>query len=74
MININILKKGDEVLSINERFLEVKRKNGIVDIFNVMYNDQNELLIDPVKAAVIGFGEGTVSKELEDGETTIYTF
>lgn len=74
MININILKKGDEVLSINERFLAVKRKNGIVDIFNVMFNDQNEILIDPVKVAVIGFGEGTVSKELEDGETTVYTF
>jgi hypothetical protein len=74
MININILKKGDEVLSINERFLAVRRKNGTVDIFNVMYNEQNEIFVDPVKAAVIGYGEGTVSKELEDGETTVYTF
>ncbi len=74
MFKINILKKGDEVLSINERFLAVKRKNGTVDIFNVMYNEQNEILIDPLKAAVIGYGEGTVGKELEDGETTVYTF
>ena len=35
MINIDILKKGDEVLTINEKFLAVKRKNGTVDIFNV---------------------------------------
>lgn len=74
MININILKKGDEILSINERFLAVKRKNGTVDIFNIIYNEQNELMIDPLKAAVIGYGEGTVGKMLEDGETTVYTF
>ena len=74
MISIKIMKKGDEVLSINERFLAVRRKNGTVDIFNVMYNEQNEIFIDPVKAAVIGYGEGTVGKELEDGETTVYTF
>ena len=74
MININILKKGDEVLSINERFLAVRRKNGTVDIFNVMFSEQNEIFVDPVKIAVLGYGEGTVSKELEDGETTVYTF
>ena len=73
MVDINILKKGDEVLTINERFLAVKRKNGTVDIFSIMYNEANELLIDPVKTAVIGYGEGTVSKKLDE-ETTIYTF
>jgi len=74
MININILKKGDEVIAINDRFLAVKRKNGTVDIFNVMFNEENEIFIDPVKAAAIGYGEGTVGKDLEDGETTVYTF
>lgn len=74
MININILHKGDEVITINERFLAIKRKGGTVDIFNVIYNEKNEILIDPVKTAMIGFGEGTVSKESDDGETTLYTF
>ncbi len=74
MISINVLKKGDEVLTINERFLAIRRKNGTVDIFNVMFNEQNEIFVDPVKAAVIGYGEGTVGKELEDGATTVYTF
>lgn len=74
MFNINILKKGDEVLSVNDRFLAVKRKNGTVDIYNVMFNEENEIFVDPVKAAIIGFGEGTVGKSLDDGETTIYTF
>ena len=74
MININILKKGDEVIAVNEKFLAVRRKTGEVDIFNIMYNENNEVFIDPVKAAVIGFGEGTVEKKLDDGETTVYTF
>lgn len=73
MFEINVMKRGDEVLAINERFLAIKRKNGTVDIFNVMYNEANELLIDPVKVAVIGYGEGMVGKKLDE-ETTIYTF
>ena len=74
MIDIRILRKGDEVLTITDRFLAVKRKSGEVDFFNVMFNEENEFIIDPVKAAVIGFGEGTVSKKMDDGETTVYTF
>lgn len=74
MFNIDILKKGDEVLSINDKFLAVKRKNGTVDIYKVMFNEENEIFIDPIKAAIIGYGEGTVGKTLEDGETTVYTF
>lgn len=74
MININILKKGDEVLSLTERFLAIKRKNGEVDIFNVMYGEAGEFLIDPLKVASIGYGEGTVGKTMDDGETTVYAF
>ena len=74
MLKIDILKKGYEVMSINERILAVKRKNGCVDIYNVLYNEQGEILIDPIKVATVGYGEGTVSKELADGETTVYTF
>lgn len=74
MIDIKILKKGDSVLTVNDRFLAVKRESGEVDIYRVMFNDENELAIDPVKSAVIGYGEGMVSKTLEDGETTLFTF
>lgn len=74
MVNIDILQKGDEVLSINERFLAIKRKNGMVDLYSVMINEANELMIDPIKMAAIGYGAGTVSKELSDGDTTVYTF
>ena len=74
MVNIDILKKGDTVLSITDRFLAVRRKNGEVDIFNVLFNEKNEFLIDPIKSAVIGYGEGIVGKTLDDGETTVYQF
>ena len=74
MITINILKKGDEVLSITDHILAVKRKNGEVDIFNVMFNEENEFIVDPIKTASIGFGNGTVSKSMDDGETTVYIF
>lgn len=74
MFNISILRKGDDVLCVNERFLAVKRKNGEVDIYKVLFNEKDEFLIDPVKTATVGFGEGTVSTDMEDGETTVYTF
>lgn len=74
MISINVLGKGDEVLTVNEKFLAIKRKNGKVDIFNVLFNDGGEVLIDPVKSAEIGFGSGTVEKTLGDGEIKVFTF
>lgn len=65
MININILNKGDTVLSINDQFLAVKRKDGTVDIYNVAFSE-NGIVIDPVKSACIGYGKGTV--EMVDSE------
>lgn len=74
MIEINILNKGDSVIAINEQFLAIKRKSGEIDIYRVMFNAEGEFSIDPVKAAVIGFGDGVVSKKLDDGDTTVFTF
>ena len=73
MININLLKKGDEVLSMNEKFLAIKRKDGTVDVYNVFFNEEG-VYVDPIKTAVIGYGEGTVEKILDDGETKIVSF
>lgn len=73
MININVLKKGDEVLTINDKFLAVKRKDGTVDIYNVFFNEEG-IYVDPIRAAIIGYGEGMVEKLLDDGETKIVEF
>ena len=74
MLKANILQKGDEVLSINEHFLAIKRKNGEVDIYRIMYNDNSEIYIDPIKMAMVGYGSGTVEKDLDDGKTTVFSF
>lgn len=73
MVNINILKKGDEVLTINEKFLAVKRKDGTVDVYNVYFNEEG-IYVDPIRSAIISYGEGMVEKLLDDGETKIVEF
>ena len=74
MLQIDLLKKGDEVLTISDNFLAIRRKNGTVDIFKVLFDENNEIYVDPLKIAVIGYGEGIIGKALDDGETTVYTF
>lgn len=73
MLNVNFLQKGDEVLSITDHILAVRRKNGEVDLYKVVVGDDEEMpiYVDPRKIAVIGFGNGTVEKELDDG-TKLY--
>ena len=36
--------------------------------------NQDEFVVDPLKAAVITFGDGIVAKTSDDGETTVFTF
>ena len=74
MIRMNLLKKGDQVLSINEQFLAVRRRNGEVELYRVYFTDAGEIGIDPLRAGIIGFGDGTVSKQTDDGRTTVYEF
>ena len=74
MVAINLLKAGDEVLTINEHFLAIKRKKGNVDIYNLFWNEEG-ICVDPLKIATVGFGSGTVEKSLDDGsEAKIVTF
>lgn len=73
MTNINVLGKGDEVLTLNEHFLAIKRKGGTVDIYNIFFSG-DELCVDPLKAATIGYGSGSVEKASVDGEVKLVTF
>ena len=73
MLKINILKKGDSVIFMNERVLAVKRKNGTVDLFRIAFT-QDDLYVDPVRMAVIGYGEGLIEREQEDGVTKLIMF
>ena len=69
MVTINLLKAGDEVLSINEHFLAIKRKKGEVDIYTLFW-DEKGICIDPLKTATVGFGNGTVEKSSNDDSET----
>lgn len=74
MIEVKLLNKGDSVIELNDKFLAIKRKNGEVDVYKVGFTDQDEFVVDPLKAAVITFGDGIVAKTSDDGETTVFTF
>jgi len=73
MVNINIMAKGDRVLFLNEQILAVERKNGTVDVFRLA--DCEKFIVDPLKIASIGYGNGTVkitdedSRDEEGGKT-----
>lgn len=73
MLKVNILKKGDEVLTINDHFVAIKRKNGEVDVYNLFFSESG-LYVDPLKAATIGYGNGMVERTLNDGDTKIVEF
>jgi len=74
MININMLKTGDSVLTVSDKFLAIKRKNGCVDIYKAYTTKANEFCIDPIATARIGYGDGTVEKQLDEYETTLLNY
>lgn len=69
-MKINILKKGDEVLEVNQNFIAVKHKNGEVDIIKLDFSDGLPR-IDLENIITIGYGNNTVVAKNNDGESVI---
>lgn len=67
-MRIDVLKKGDSVLSVNRDFIAVRRKNGEVDLIPFM-EDEMGLRVNTEQIVTIGYGNNTVSAELDDGIT-----
>lgn len=65
-MQINILKKGDQVISVTERFIAVRRKNGETDILPMGF-DERGLYIEQDKVIRIGYGSNSVEAEDERG-------
>lgn len=63
-MKINILKEGDSVLSITEKFIAVQRKNGEVDMVPLYMDENSGLRIDESKIVTIGYGDNTVSAKI----------
>jgi len=65
-MKINVLRKGDKVLSVTSEFLAIQRKNGEVDILPII-SDEQGVRIETEKVVTVGFGDNTVESEVIDG-------
>ena len=65
-MRINVLKKGDRVININDNFIYIERENKEVDIVPFI-NEDNTIRIDTNNIITIGYGDNTVEIETDDG-------
>ncbi|WP_191014002.1 hypothetical protein [Treponema zioleckii] len=66
-MRIEILRKGDEVLTVTSNFIAVKRKNSEVDLIPLVDDSGTGLRVDEKRIVTIGFGNNMVTEETEDG-------
>lgn len=66
-MRIDILREGDEVLSVNQSYIAVKRANGEVDLVPLINDDSFGLRVDVKKIITIGYGDNEVSVDFPDG-------
>ena len=71
IMKINVLKKGDRVISVTSEFVAVQRKNGEVDIVSLI-RDGTTLRVAIENIVTIGYGNNTV--EAATGDVVVTTF
>ena len=71
IMKINVLEKGDRVISVTSEFVAVQRKNGEVDIIPLI-RDGTGLRVDIENIVTIGYGSNTVQAEV--GDIVVTTF
>ena len=60
-MRINILKEGDQVLSVTQNYIAVKRANSEVDLVPMIDDPTFGLRVDTDKIITIGYGDNEVS-------------
>lgn len=65
-MRINVMNKGDKVLSVTNRLIAIQRKNGEVDIIPFL-TDKEGMWIDTENIVTVGYGNNTVESEVVDG-------
>lgn len=70
-MKINVLKKGDRVISVTSEFVAVQRKNGEVDIIPLI-RDGTGFRVDIENIVTIGYGNNTVQAEAGDIVVTMF--
>lgn len=75
-MKINVLKKGDKVLFVNQQFIAVQRKNGEVDLIPLLLDEKNIPFVDIGNIVTISYGDNTIEASVdgENGEISITTF
>lgn len=71
MVRVEIMKPGDEVLSITDDFIAVKRANGEVDIVPILVEAFGPR-VDTEKIVRIGYGDNTITRVTEDGVRIVH--
>ncbi len=69
-MRIEVLKKGDSVISVTDHHIAVRRRNGEVDLLPLV-NDESGWWIDTDNIITIGYGNNTIS-EVIDGVTVTH--
>ena len=67
-MRIIVLRPGDEVISERESFIAIRRANGETGLLGLEMTDLG-FRINRDHAITIGFGDGEVEAETEDGVT-----
>lgn len=68
-MRINVLRMGDEVLSVTQNFIAVKRVSGEVDLLPLII-DEEGMRIDSEKIVTIGYGDNEIKTDLDNGFIT----
>lgn len=59
-VRLNIMKKGDRVLSVNGERISIMRRNGEVDVLRFFVDEKGLIRMDEDNKLTIGYGDGTV--------------
>ncbi len=70
-MKINVLKKGDRVISVTSEFIAVQRKNGEVDIITLI-RDETGLRVDIENIVTVGYGNNTIQVATDDIVVTTF--
>ena len=70
-MKINVLKKGDRVISVTSEFVAIQRKNGEVDIVPLI-RDGTGLRVAIENIVTIGYGNNTVEAATDDVVVTTF--
>jgi len=76
-IKINIMNKGDKVISVTEKMVAVQRKNGEVDIIPLIFNESGQPpRVDIENIVTISYGKNSIETTIEGdtGDIKVTTF